>query len=100
MSNPQPQPPATVRWWVVLVLGGLVLLMCFAPGSALMDSLLLISRTGVQSPACGGSGGTPLTRPERTAAASTLTGGCGIDPSGNVIVAWALAIAAHLYIVL
>jgi hypothetical protein len=97
MSNPQPHPPATARWWVVLLVAGLVLLACVAPGSALMGSLLLVSQAGLQSQGCGGSG-TPLAPVRGTAATSTLAAGdCGIDPKGNAIVAWALAIAAHLY---
>jgi hypothetical protein len=70
--------------------------MCVAPGSALMGSLLLVSQAGFKPDVCGGRG-TPPAPARATAATSVLTGDCGIDPKGNAIVAWALAIAAHLY---
>src|SRR5262249_47923517 len=78
-----PAPPAS-RWLVILLISA-VLLGCVAPSGVLMSSLLLLSPASVVE--CG-SGGPPP---------ATATTGCGIDPEGNAIVAWALAIAAHLY---
>ncbi len=81
MSN-LPQRPAA-RWLLVFLVVGLVLLLCVAPASTVMESILLYSHG--DSPACG------------TATTVTLPGECGIDSDGNAIVAWALTIAAHLY---
>ncbi len=143
MSN-QPRFPV-LRWWAVLLLGGLSLVICAAPAAAIMGSLLIL--TQVRSQGCGsrqisqvsqsilhvhnvpqvlptpvlvsrahlpsiGSGVQHQnliaramtsqqhvlvnTQAEPTPSA-TIPGGCGIDSHGNAIVAWALAIAAHLY---
>jgi CHAP domain len=72
------------RWPVILLLAAVLLLACVAPSSVLMSSLLLFSPASVAE--CGLAGPTP----------ATTTSDCGIDPEGNAIVAWALAIATHL----
>jgi hypothetical protein len=77
-------PPAQ-RWPLILLLSGVLLLVCVAPSGVLMSSLLLFSPATVAE--CGSAGPTP----------ATTTTSCGIDPDGNAIVAWALAIASHLY---
>ena len=69
----------------LILLISVLLLACVAPSGVLISSLLLFSPASVEE--CGSGGPTPAT---------TATD-CGIDPEGNAIVAWALAIAAHLY---
>jgi hypothetical protein len=98
MSSLQPEP-LRVHTWVALLLCGLALLMCVAPASALTGSLLFVSQPAGQSPVCGADGGVspPATDRAKAATTSISLGDCGIDPRGNAIVAWALAIAAHLY---
>jgi hypothetical protein len=73
------------RWPTILLVSAVLLLVCVAPSGVLMSSLLLFPPASVAE--CGSVGTTP----------ATITTSCGIDPQGNAIVAWALAIASHLY---
>lgn len=88
MSSLSPSPAH--RWPLILLLSGVLLLLCVAPSGVLMSSLLLFS------PASGAECGSAGLAGTTGATPATTTTGCGIDPEGNAIVAWALAIAAHL----
>ena len=72
------------RWPIILLVLSVLLLVCVAPSGVFMSSLLLFPPASVAE--CDSVGITP----------ATITTDCGIDPEGDAIVAWALAIASHL----
>jgi hypothetical protein len=92
MSN-QARETAMSQWWARLIFVGLALLLCAAPATVVLGGSLLSFSEAVPQ-ACPTESTTPESDPTPVA---TLPEDCGIDPHGNAVVAWALAIATHLY---